>query len=173
VTRALLLLCSALLGALPAASASAAPSVHVEGYKVLGTVDLDAPPAEVLAVIRDPHEVNRISRDKTQVKSTAVGDCLQVDYLSPSFVGDVEYRARLCDTPDGSRALLAEPVQDMTEYEAVWRVVARDGGSRVDYELVAVPALALPRALVARATKGPVHKMLAALERHFSKAPAE
>ena len=135
---------------------------QVDGW-VHGTIEIQADPATILALVRNPFEVARVGGRGVIVTelSQQEGGCSELQLIVPNALVRLRYRERSCLTPQGRHSTLLGS-RDLAAYESSWLVEPLAGGTsaRIRYKVISVPSFPAPRALVARMTARSVRRML-------------
>lgn len=133
--------------------------LRVQGETVIVDVTVQAPLETVQAIVMTPTEIARVDAGGTRITLLQDGPCDELLYDVPSFVGRIEYVVSFCVDADGSTATLLRS-EDMAEYKVTWRATDTGAGVHIHYEILAVPALKVPRRLSMAATKRSVRRMI-------------
>ena len=161
---ALVFFASVLLGSVASSALADGGDVRIEGDRVVAELEVPAALEDVRKVVDDPWTISGFYGDGNNVTRVHDGDCDTLRYAIDSFIGTVTYNVLYCVDADGARSTLAEPLEDMRAYEAVWRVEASGTGSKIRYELLVVPTIKLPRRVVRSTSKRSVKKLFVRLE---------
>lgn len=137
---------------------AAEPTLRVEGDVVIVDVTVQAPLSAVRSLVQDPLEIARIDGGGTEITLVKDGACDELLYAVPSFVGRVEYVVSFCLDGDGSTATLLRSEQ-MASYRASWKATDTGAGVLIHYEILAVPALKVPRRVAISVTKRQVRRL--------------
>lgn len=149
---------------LSAALAADPVAVVTDAGLVRGTVSVPVPAAVVVGQLADPGWVATLYDGGTEVSVVGPdGDCLVVDYVSPSAFLAVKYKVRHCPTRTGTQATLLES-NAFSSYGTTWRVEPTAAGSNLVYELELVTTLMVPQSFVRSATRKSVQKLMEALD---------
>lgn len=143
------------------------PQIEIEGEWVYASIEISAPTARILELIRDPYAVAEVGgRGVVVVESipTANG-CTELELLVPSALTRVRYREESCLTPAGRRSRLVQS-RELKRYESTWEVIEQGEGrpALVRYNVRTAPTFPAPKALVARITARSVRYMLTAIK---------
>lgn len=148
-----------LLAALWIATAAAGePELTWRGDTLVVDVVVDAPLERVLPILTTPTEIARIDGGGTEITLLSQGPCDELNFKVPSFVGAIEYVVDFCRNAEGSVATLKRS-EDMAQYRAAWSARPTEGGVHIHYEILALPAMRVPKRLVLGATKRQVRRL--------------
>lgn len=135
--------------------------------RIRGHVDLDAPPAAVFAVVSDPVLLSSFD-EVTRVEVRPDGACVAIRTFVDHPLAKTTYETRSCaDGPLARKQTLVSG--DMSSFESRWWVAPREGGSRLNYEIRAVPRMPVPQYFVDRATENGARSLLEAIAAHLAK----
>lgn len=139
-------------------------TADVDGSVVRGTALVAVPPERILAEMKDPTWIGRVSGSNTQVTVTGTkGRCQSVSYLSPNAIIDAAYDVTRCPTADGWVGTLVSSTV-FSDYRTQWRVVPHGDGAKMTYEVDLTTSLMwVPNSLVRSQTKASVRKMMQAM----------
>ncbi|MEQ1570607.1 MAG: hypothetical protein ABMA64_33570 [Myxococcota bacterium] len=153
---------------LVAIAAAAEPTLVVtDAGTIRGTVFVGAAPDRVKALLLDPDQrLATVSGEGTRSTTEVDGACVLEHSDVPHPIRAVSYTVRSCPTATGVRSELVRS-DDLTRLTSVWTVEVAEGGSRVTYELDAVPSFPLPSFVARASAKGGVYDALAAVARRF------
>ena len=139
---------------------AADPTVEVEGNTIRGSVDIAVPAKRFLAELKDPEWESRVSGTSTRATLKGrEGSCQQVAFVSPNPIIEARYEVKRCPTSDGWSASLIES-NAFSTYASSWKVVDREGGASITYQVELETSLWVPNSLVRSETRRSVKKML-------------
>jgi hypothetical protein len=149
---------SALILLLLSTAQAAEPVLRVDGERVVVDVTVQAPLSTVLPILQTPTEIARIDGGGTEITLIKEGPCDELQFGVPSFIGKIEYVVSFCKDATGSTANLLRS-EDMASYQAIWQATDTGAGVHIHYEILALPAMKVPRRLSLGATKRQVKKL--------------
>lgn len=135
------------------------PVLETQNATVRGSVYVDAPADKVRALVGDPVEIARIDDRGATVDILNRASCTDLLTRSPTIVGPISYRSRVCPTATGwSNTLVSS--EDFEQFHEVWSVASEGRGTRLSYELTVVPKGPVPVMIVIQGTKNAVKGLL-------------
>ena len=162
--RSLIALAWLMAALAPAGASAGGGDVRIEDERVIAELEVPASPDAVMKLVADPWKIAGLYGDGTTVTRVQDGDCDTLHYAIDSFIGAVNYNVLFCVHGSGARADLAEPLENMRAYEAIWKIEAKGSGTKIHYELLVVPAMKLPQRVIRSSTRRSVRKLFVRLE---------
>lgn len=147
---------------------AATPSVTTDDAGVVhARMVVAAPPAEVLALVRDPDALHRLSDEGSTVTNTPDGSCYRIAYALDTPIATVAYTARGCPTPTGFETKL-EHSDSFRAMTSRWSVREVPDGSEVSYTYAADVSLPVPGFIVRRSTHSAIAKVMTKVAAAFA-----
>lgn len=153
----------ALIGSLfPLNSLAQDPVLETDNATVRGSIHVDAPAEHVRAFVGEPIQIARLDGRGATVDVLTRASCSDILTRSPTIIGQISYRSRVCPTGNGwSNTLLSS--EDLDQFHAVWSVEPEGSGSKLSYELTVVPKGPVPLMLVVQGSKSAVKGLLSSI----------
>ena len=159
---------------LSSGAALAAPPAVVgalpDGITIEGRVEIDAPAADVIALVRDPVKTLAASGSDARISVGArEGGCALYTWSVPNPILSVSWVGRHCGTAQGGETSLVS--SDTIEAHRASFVVEAISAtrSRLVYQVMTVPTAPIPHAIIRRQTEKEVTSFLTHLQSHLSR----
>lgn len=151
---------------LAAGPASRTPNVAMEDDWVTGQVWVDIPQQRAVAEVTSPIRVAELHPTAMKVTQLAENDnCRRINYHQDHWLARVDYDIDACETGHGwTESLKDAEVSTFHQYEAEWRLVAQDEGTRIEIRVISVPKLKVPQWLVNQQSRKAVRETLTVMQ---------
>ncbi len=126
--------------------------------------------AEVRALLADPQRAGALTPEILGVTTLSKGDCLTLGVTVKGAWDPLTYTSSRCATATGYKYELLSS-DDITAYEAEWRLVPQSGGgTKVTYRVLTEVDLPVPKSLLRKGIVDSATETIKSLVRQLAKA---